>query len=138
MVRPLVVMASIDRAETDLVATIEQTEGLRRTQFALKAEADAASWAASEEAKSREEELQANATRLKEGLAKRVLRQWLLQYVARCFKSWSGYVIRRHLQRELHLPLSDNEDGDKAPSGNGLADSLSTVAASIAAIPALF
>ena len=124
----------LDETEAELASVIGAKEAYDKERAALRAEAAAVEWQAAEEAKAREEDLQRQATRLKEGLAKRVMRQWLLQYVALCFKSWNAYVVRRHLQRDLHMPLSDDEE----PPAHPLVEGLTSVAAGIAAIPNLF
>ena len=77
-----------------------------------------------------------HATRLKDGLTKRVLRQWLLQTVARCFKAWGAYVVARQLQREMGLGMSGDEEEGRPSSP--LADGLRSVAAGIVTIPTLF
>ena len=41
---------------------------------------------------------------MKEGLAMRVLRQWMMRTATKCWKAWSTYVMKRKLRRELGAP----------------------------------
>lgn len=103
----------------------------------LQAEAGVTCWAASEEARAREDKLLAQAKRLKEGLVLRVLRQWLLRNINRCFKAWAtAFVRRRQLQRALKLPASNRHSnaGDRVSA----AHVLGSVTATVSAIPSLF
>ena len=43
---------------------------------------------------------------MKEGLAMRVLRQWMMRTATKCWKAWSTYVMKRKLRRELGAPES--------------------------------
>ena len=54
--------------------------------------------------------------KLKEGLAQRAVRQWLLRTVARCWKAWSIYVVRKNLRREFNMPDSEDERPGKEPA----------------------
>ena len=90
------------------------------------------------QAREREAQLSIEVRRLKEGLAKRVVRQWTLLHVGRAYTAWREYVARRCMQRELKLEMSDEEPIDTGPPPNKLTETMSSVAATIVALPSLF
>jgi hypothetical protein len=63
----------------------------------------------------REDVLNRQQRKVKEGLAQRVVRQWLLRTVARCWKAWTIYVVRKNLRREVNMPDSEDESPAKDP-----------------------
>ena len=84
----------------------------------LRAAADAASWAAQTELSDNQAKLIEQAGRLKEGLAKRVMRQWSLRSLAPCMRAWSVYVLRRRIVRDVGgEPQSGDEEGEGGGGG---------------------
>jgi hypothetical protein len=71
--------------------------------------------------------------------------RWLLRTVSKCLRAWTIYVTRRHVQRECgkladHAGAeSDDEPDDGPPPPQGvLAETVSSVAAAVSAIPGYF
>ena len=86
--------------EGQLASMAEERGGLRRDLKSLRAEGQAASWLASEELNDAQHRLQAQAERVKAGLALRVVLQCGRSRAARCWKAWQLYVMRRQLMRK--------------------------------------
>lgn len=94
----------------------------------LRMEQEANVWMANEQFAEKEDVLRRQARRLKEGLAMRVLRQWLLRNIGRCFKAWSIYVVRKQIRREARTGAQgsfirrqlrqqpDSSDDEQGPS----------------------
>ena len=104
--------------EAELSSLTQEKANLASEVDDHRAAASAADWLAQEEQGSRVAQLEAQATRLKEGLTRRVVRQWTLRSASRCWKAWTIYVMRRKLNRDIVLhggePLSGDEDGGAA------------------------
>ena len=117
---------------------IEASRGqLQAEGESLQAEGVAATWAAKEEYADVLDKLERQTIRLKEGLAQRVLRLWVLRGVSRCLKHWRLYVIKRSLRREMRLPVSERKAASsKPPTQAQLA--LEQFGATLKAIPELF
>ena len=94
----------------------------------------------------REEDLRLQEKRLREGLTLRVLRQWLLRLVSKCLKGWTAYVMRRRLLRQIRssagaaaarrgclIWIATTRGG--AHPRRGLAETVSSMAAAVTAIP---
>ena len=103
--------------EGELASLSQEKASLASEVDDHRAAASAADWLAQEEQGGRVAQLEAQATRLKEGLTRRVVRQWTLRGATRCWKAWGLYVMRRRLNREIVLhggePLSGDE-GDES------------------------
>ena len=120
------------------LSRIEASRGqLQAEGESLQAEGVAATWAAKEEYADVLDKLERQTIRLKEGLAQRVLRLWVLRGVSRCLKHWRLYVIKRSLRREMRLPVSERKAASsKPPTQAQLA--LEQFGATLKAIPELF
>ena len=129
----------LEAAEGTLASLNEEREALRAEVNGLMAEDEASTWMAREEADAREQGLRAQAVRLKEGLAMRCFAQSLLRTAGRCFKAWTAFVVRHRLKRQLHMEISDDETDAAPPAqASALAETMSSMAESIKAIPSLF
>ena len=92
--------ARLSLSEQQLASSHEQCERLRDELQHGQAERHASSWLASEQTAEREAVITRHAERLKQGLAERVLRQWLLRSIDRPWRAWLLYTTRRKLLRE--------------------------------------
>jgi len=107
--------ARLKLSEGQLTSISAQNSALVEELETLKAEGHATSWLASEQQAEREAGLEEVAHRLKNGLAQRVMRQWMLRTVQRCWRGWVEYLLRRRVAREFGvLVLSDDEGEGQA------------------------
>ena len=105
--------ARLQQADEQLATSTKDQQLLQVALSELKAEQQTSKWLADEQFAEREEGLQKHQKKLQEGLAMRVLRQWLLRMVARTWKAWTIYTLRRQMGREFGMVDSDDESADK-------------------------
>ena len=111
--------ARLTLAEESLASTTQAKLGLQQQIDDMKTEQQTNDWLAKEELADREAGLESQAKKLKEGLALRVLRQWRLRTVARCWKSWTVYTFKRKVRRDIRDGVDADSDDDgisRAPS----------------------
>lgn len=106
--------ARVQLLEGNLEQVTESRGKLQEALDDLKAEASASSWLFKEHLAEREEAVQSHAARLKEGLAKRVVRQWTLRVANQCFRAWQEYCMKRQLRRELGKPTESDREATSA------------------------
>lgn len=109
--------ARIRLSEESLAASSSHAAKLQEQLDDIQQQRSTEEWVATEQLAEREGELTLQAQRLKDGLAQRVMRQWMLRIVLVTWKSWHMYTVRRSVRRELGDPtLSGDEDKPGAAS----------------------
>lgn len=86
-------------SETSMAMIAEENASLKAELKQLRAEGAASSWVAQEQLADTQSALQLQAQRIKEGLANRVIRMWLQHTLAKVWKAWAMYVMRRQIRR---------------------------------------
>jgi len=104
--------ARLKLSEEQLTSISAQSIALVEELDTLKAEGHATTWLASEQQAEREAGLEEVAHRLKNGLAQRVMRQWMLRTVQRCWRGWVEYLLRRRIAREYGVQVLSDDEGE--------------------------